>query len=37
MTAVLSAIVLGDRLTPIQILGGVIMIAALCLFQMRRR
>jgi drug/metabolite transporter (DMT)-like permease len=37
MTAVLSAIILGDRLTPIQILGGVIMIAALCLFQMRRR
>jgi drug/metabolite transporter (DMT)-like permease len=36
MTAVLSAIVLGDRMTPVQILGGAIMIAALCVFQMRR-
>jgi drug/metabolite transporter (DMT)-like permease len=36
MTAVLSAIVLGDRLTPLQIVGGAVMIAALCFFQMRR-
>ena len=36
MTAVLSAAVLGDRMTPPQLLGGVVMIAALCFFQMRR-
>jgi probable blue pigment (indigoidine) exporter len=36
MTAVLSAIVLGDRLTPLQMLGGAVMITALCLFQMRK-
>jgi drug/metabolite transporter (DMT)-like permease len=36
MTAVLGAIVLGDRLTPFQILGGAIMIVALCAFQLRR-
>jgi drug/metabolite transporter (DMT)-like permease len=36
MTAVLSAIVLGDRLTQLQVLGGVVMIAALCVFQLRR-
>jgi drug/metabolite transporter (DMT)-like permease len=36
MTAALSAVVLGDRLTPLQVLGGVMMIAALCLFQVRR-
>jgi len=36
MTAVASAIVLGDRMTPIQVLGGAVMIAALCVFQMRR-
>jgi drug/metabolite transporter (DMT)-like permease len=36
MTAVLSAIVLGDRLTPLQVLGGVVMITALCVFQLRR-
>ncbi len=36
MTAVLSAVVLGDRMAPLQVLGGVLMIAALCLFQMRR-
>jgi len=36
MTAVLSAIVLGDRLTPLQILGGAVMIAALFFFQVRR-
>ena len=36
MTAALSAVVLGDRLTPIQALGGALMIAALCLFQARR-
>jgi probable blue pigment (indigoidine) exporter len=35
MTAALSAVVLGDRLTPLQALGGAIMIAALCLFQAR--
>jgi probable blue pigment (indigoidine) exporter len=37
MTAALSAIVLGDRLTPLQVLGGAMMIAALCLFQARRQ
>jgi probable blue pigment (indigoidine) exporter len=36
MTAVLSAIVLGDRMTPLQMFGGAVMIAALCVFQMRR-
>ena len=36
MTAALSAVVLGDRLTPLQVLGGAIMIAALWLFQARR-
>jgi drug/metabolite transporter (DMT)-like permease len=36
MTAVLGAIVLGDRLTPFQILGGAIMVVALCAFQLRR-
>ena len=36
MTAVLSAIVLGDRLTPLQVLGGAVMITALCVFQMRK-
>jgi len=36
MTAALSTVVLGDRLTPLQVLGGVTMIAALCLFQVRR-
>jgi drug/metabolite transporter (DMT)-like permease len=36
MTAVLSAAVLGDRMTPLQVLGGVVMIMALCFFQMRR-
>jgi probable blue pigment (indigoidine) exporter len=36
MTAVLSAIFLGDRLAPLQIAGGVVMIAALCAFQLRR-
>ena len=36
MTAALSAVVLGDRLTPLQLLGGALMIAALCLFQARR-
>jgi drug/metabolite transporter (DMT)-like permease len=36
MTAALSAVVLGDRWTPLQVLGGVVMIAALCLFQARR-
>jgi probable blue pigment (indigoidine) exporter len=36
MTAVLSAIVLGDRMTPLQVLGGAVMITALCVFQMRR-
>jgi len=33
---VLSAAVLGDRMTPLQMLGGVAMIMALCFFQMRR-
>jgi drug/metabolite transporter (DMT)-like permease len=36
MTAALSAALLGDRMTPLQVLGGAIMIAALCVFQMRR-
>ncbi len=36
MTAALSAVVLGDRMTPLQVLGGAMMIAALCFFQMRR-
>ena len=36
MTTVLGAIVLGDRMTPLQVLGGVVMITALCVFQMRR-
>jgi probable blue pigment (indigoidine) exporter len=36
ITAVLSAMLLGDRLTAIQIAGGGVMIAALCAFQLRR-
>lgn len=36
LTALGSAIVLGDHMTPLQISGGAVMIAALCLFQMRR-
>jgi drug/metabolite transporter (DMT)-like permease len=36
MTAVLSAVMLGDRLTSVQMFGGAIMIAALCVFQMWR-
>jgi len=36
MTAVLGAVVLGDRMTPLQMLGGVMMIAALCFFHARR-
>jgi probable blue pigment (indigoidine) exporter len=36
ITAVLSAILLGDRLTLLQIGGGAVMIAALCAFQLRR-
>jgi drug/metabolite transporter (DMT)-like permease len=36
ITAVLGAILLGDRLTPLQIGGGAVMIAALCAFQLRR-
>jgi probable blue pigment (indigoidine) exporter len=36
ITAVLSAILLGDRLTSLQIAGGGVMIAALCAFQLRR-
>jgi drug/metabolite transporter (DMT)-like permease len=36
MTAVLSAVVLGDRMTPLQVAGGAVMIAALCAFQLRR-
>jgi probable blue pigment (indigoidine) exporter len=36
LTAVLSAIVLGERMTAVQIAGGTVMIAALCVFQMRR-
>jgi len=36
MTTVLSAVVLDDRLTPLQLVGGAVMITALCAFQMRR-
>ena len=36
LTAVLSAIVIGERMTPVQIAGGAVMIAALFVFQMRR-
>jgi probable blue pigment (indigoidine) exporter len=36
LTAVFSAIVLGERMTPVQVAGGAVMIAALCVFQMRR-
>ncbi len=36
MTAVVSAVVLGDRLTPLQLLGGAVMIGALICFQLRR-
>lgn len=36
MTTVLSAVVLDDRLTPLQLAGGAVMITALCAFQMRR-
>jgi drug/metabolite transporter (DMT)-like permease len=36
MTSVLSAVVLGDRMTPLQVVGGAVMIAALCAFQLRR-
>jgi probable blue pigment (indigoidine) exporter len=36
LTAVLSALLLGDRLTAVQVAGGVVMIAALCAFQLRR-
>jgi drug/metabolite transporter (DMT)-like permease len=36
MTSALGAVVLGERMTPLQMLGGVVMIAALCFFQMRR-
>jgi probable blue pigment (indigoidine) exporter len=36
MTAVLSAVVLGEELTPLQVAGGAVMIAALCGFQLRR-
>jgi drug/metabolite transporter (DMT)-like permease len=36
MTSALGAILLGERLTLLQMLGGVTMIAALCIFQMRR-
>jgi probable blue pigment (indigoidine) exporter len=36
MTAVLSAVVLGDRMSLLQVVGGAVMIAALCAFQLRR-
>jgi probable blue pigment (indigoidine) exporter len=36
MTAVLSAVVLGDRMSLLQVAGGAVMIAALCAFQIRR-
>jgi drug/metabolite transporter (DMT)-like permease len=37
MTSTFGAVLLGERLTPVQMLGGVTMIAALCVFQMRRQ
>ncbi len=36
MTSALGAIVLGERMTPLQVFGGITMIAALCFFQIRR-
>jgi drug/metabolite transporter (DMT)-like permease len=36
LTSAFGALLLGERLTPVQMLGGVTMLAALCLFQMRR-
>jgi probable blue pigment (indigoidine) exporter len=36
MTSALGALLLGERMTTLQVVGGVTMIAALCLFQMRR-
>jgi len=36
MTSTFGAVLLGERLTPVQMLGGVTLIAALCVFQMRR-
>jgi drug/metabolite transporter (DMT)-like permease len=36
MTSTLGALLLGERLTPVQVLGGATMIAALCIFQIRR-
>jgi drug/metabolite transporter (DMT)-like permease len=36
MTSALGALLIGERLTPLQMLGGVTMIAALYAFQMRR-
>ena len=36
MTSVLGALVLGDRMTSLQVFGGAVMIAALCAFQLRR-
>jgi drug/metabolite transporter (DMT)-like permease len=36
MTSTLGALLLGERLTVVQILGGVTMIGALCIFQMWR-
>ena len=34
--AVVSAVVLGEVLTPVQTIGGTIMLVALCAFQLRR-
>jgi probable blue pigment (indigoidine) exporter len=36
MTSALGALLLGESLTPLQMAGGATMIAALCIFQMRR-
>lgn len=36
MTSALGALLLGERLVPVQFLGGATMIAALCVFQIRR-
>jgi drug/metabolite transporter (DMT)-like permease len=36
MTSARGALLLGERLTLVQVLGGATLIAALCVFQMRR-
>jgi probable blue pigment (indigoidine) exporter len=36
MTSMVGTLALGERATPLQMAGGVVMIAALCMFQLRR-